>query len=126
MLFVLLVSQPMAMTAASSPVTIGSEHRVTAAHRYTIVSPVLLAPYLLVSAVFTGPAMEIAVEEVNEIYRGRLHFSLQLLADPRIADCTSMTDNVQDVVSEYIYRKERTVGGNDSELIAIVTPGSCD
>ena len=90
---------------------------------YTIVSPVLMSPSTLGSAVFTGPAMQIALEEVNEIYRDRLNFSLLLLADPRMADCFSSVVNVQDVFSEFIYRPERMGKGNSSEVIAIVAPG---
>ena len=123
-----------AVTADSANVTVRDGLAVTP-QRYTILSPVLLRPDLLASAVFIGPAMEIAVEEVNEIYRGRLHFSLQLLADPRMAepagrgsaqaDCFRMLDNVQDVVSDFIFRGEKRSMWNESEIVAIVAPGSC-
>ncbi|OQV25794.1 hypothetical protein BV898_00719 [Hypsibius exemplaris] len=94
---------------------------------YTIVSPVLLTPQILVSAVFTGPAMEIAVQEVNELYKNHFQLSLRLLASPKTADCVSMMFNIQDVFSEYIFRGrslDRTPDeSDDDEIAAIVAPG---
>jgi hypothetical protein len=86
---------------------------------FTIVSPVIVSEYAMASAIFNGPPMQIAVREVNELYRENFNLSLQLLISPRTMNCMDMLDNVQDIFTEYMYR-----GLMGKRIAAVIDPGS--
>ena len=61
-----------------------------------------------VSLAVVGPAYQLAVEELQTKYNGTFNFTLTFVNDQGTANCVSMTQNGDDMLSKWYYGQDRS------------------
>ena len=65
-----------------------------------------------------GAAIDIAMQEIKQLYTERVVFSLTVLNSAELGSCLLMRDNVENEVSKYVYQRTQ-----NPDATVIITSG---
>ena len=71
---------------------------------------------------FNFPSLEIAVDDLNQIYGNRIRFELKQISDPSLKDCLRLSDEAAYLMSRFYYARNIN-NNNNSDLVVIIDPG---